>query len=271
MGLTAAGEKLARDAIPLLQDASRLVHTIREVSRTPAPEVRLGFVDSFASTAGPELIRELTGEAARVVLWSGLAPSLGAALVAGEVDAIVTADALDDLDGLRRHMLWTETFILLLPRVPRPSGAGLTLQALAAELPLIRYSARSHTGLLIERHLRRLGVAAERRIEVDGSDALVAMVAAGVGWAITTPICLLQGIAHAASVLAVAMPSPRFSRTLCLMSREDGPADLADRIAAAALGVLRRTCLPRLQSFAPAMHDMVVVGEHPGSGKGTHK
>ena len=230
MSLTAAGEKLAREAVPLLRDASRLVHTIRDVNRTPAPEVRLGFVDSFASTAGPELIRELTREAARVVLWSGLAPSLGAALIAGEVDAIVTADALEDLDGLRRQVLWRESFVLLLPpHVPHSRDGAAKLEALASELPLIRYSARSHTGLLIERHLRRLGIAAERRIEVDGSDALVAMVAAGIGWAITTPICLLQGTAHAAGVLAVPMPSPRFSRTLCLVSREDGPADLSDR------------------------------------------
>lgn len=271
MSLTAAGERLARDAVPLLRDASRLVHALRDVSRTPVPEVRLGLVDSFASTAGPELIRELTGETARVVLWSGLAPSLGAALVAGEVDAIVTADALEDLDGLRRQMLWKESFVLLLPRALRSRGAGATLEALASELSLIRYSARSHTGLLVERHLRRLGIVAERRIEVDGSDALVAMVAAGVGWAITTPICLLQGAAHAPGVLAVPMPSPRFSRTLCLVSREDGPADLADRIAAAALHVLRRTCLPRLQSLAPAVLNTVLLGDQQPNGEGTHE
>lgn len=271
MSLTAAGEKLARDAVPLLLDASRLVHALREISRTPAPEVRLGFVDSFASTAGPELIRELTGEAARVVLWSGLAPSLGAALVAGELDAVVTADALEDLDGLRRQMLWKESFVLLLPRALRSRGAGATLEALAAELPLIRYSARSHTGLLIERHLRRLGITAERRIEVDGSDALVAMVAAGVGWAIATPICLLQGAAHASGVHAAPLAPPRFNRTLSLVTREDGPAGLADRIAVAALHVLRRTCLPRLRSLAPALVHTVLLGDQPANGEGAHE
>lgn len=268
MNLTAAGEVLARDAVPLLRDAARLVHALRTIGQTPVPEVRLGFVDSFASTAGPDLICELTGEAARVVLWSGLAPSLGAALVAGEVDAIVTADALEDMDGLRRHMLWKESFVLLLPRALRYHVAGVTLEALSSELPLIRYSARSHTGLLIERHLRRLGIAAERRLEVDASDALVAMVASGVGWAITTPICLLQGAAHAPGVVAAPMPSPRFSRTLCLVSREDGSGDLADRIAAAALRVLRRTCLPRLRHLAPALLNAVLLGDQPTDAEG---
>jgi len=251
--LTAAGLLLERRAALLLRDATRLPHALREAGAVPVQEIRLGLVDTFASTAGPGLIRELTASAAHVVIWSGLAPSLGAALVARDVDAIVTSDTLDDMDGLVRLPLWKEPFLLLLPGAMRADAGRLTLDELAADLPLVRYSARSHTGLQIERHLRRVGVAAERRIEVDGSDALVAMVAAGIGWAISTPLCLLQGAAHAARTHAAALPGPGFNRTLSLVCLQDGPAGMAARTAAAAARVLRRDCLPRLRTMLPRL------------------
>ncbi len=249
--LTAAGLLLERRAPPLLHDAARLPHALREAGAVPVQEIRLGLVDTFASTAGPGLIRELTASAARVVVWSGLAPSLGAALVGRDVDAIVTPDTLDDMDGLTRLPLWKEPFLLLLPRAMRAEAGRLTLDELAAGMPLVRYSARSHTGLQIERHLRRVGVAAERRIEGEGSDAMVAMVAAGIGWGISTPLCLLQGAAHAARTHAAALPGPGFNRTLSLVCLQDGPAGMAAQTAATATRVLRRDCLPRLRTMLP--------------------
>jgi DNA-binding transcriptional LysR family regulator len=261
--LTTAGLMLERRAEPLLRDAAALPQALRDAGDVPAQQIRLGLVDTFASTAGPGLVQELTASATRVVIWSGLAPSLGAALLGRDVDAIVTPDTLDDLDGLMRFPLWKEPFLLLLPQAWRADAAGLSLEALAAALPMIRYSARSHTGLQVERHLRRVGVAAERRIEVDGSDALVAMVAAGVGWAISTPLCLLQGVGHAAGAHAAALPPPGFNRTLSLVCWRDGPASLAAHTAEAASRVLRRTCLPRLRTMLPRLAEGIHVTSYP--------
>lgn len=255
---TPAGLVLERHAAALVRDAMQLPGVLRAATSDPTREIRLGMVDTFASTAGPELLRELTGTANRVVIWSGLAPSLGAALTAREVDAIVTSDPLDDLDGLDRFPLWQEPFVVLLPRRGRPYPAG-SLSELAVALPLVRYSARSHTGAMVERHLRRIGLSPEKRIEVDGSDTLVAMVAAGIGWAVATPLCLLQGAAHAAGVEAVAMPRPGFSRTISLVCRQDRPCALAAHTAVVARRVLRVHCLPRLRGLAPHLIPLVDV------------
>lgn len=248
MALTAAGGLLERRAHSLLRDAARLPHELREAALLRANEIRLGLVDSFAATAGPRLILALANEASRVVIWSGLAPSLGASLLAREVDLLVTPDPLDDVDGLVRWVLWREPFVLVVPKPVAHRARGLTLHALASELPLVRFSARSYTGMQVDRHLRRVGVATERRIEVDGADALVAMVAAGVGWALATPLCLLQGLQHAARVQALPLPPPRFSRTLTMVCREDGPAAFAERAALAARLVLQRDCLRSIQA-----------------------
>lgn len=260
VALTAAGSLLEHRAGLLIRDALQIPHALLEAKLTSAREIRLGLVDTFASTAGPALIKELTGAAAHVVVWSGLAPSLSAALLSREVDAIVTPDMLDDLDGLCRFPLWREPFILLLPESMTARGAPASLEMLADELPMIRYSARSHTGMQIERHLRRIGVAADRRIEVDGSDAVVAMVAAGVGWAITTPLCLLQGAAHLQATHPFPLPSPRFSRTLSLVCRLEDKS-LGARTAEAAIRALRRSCFERLQALLPSAMAGVTIGD----------
>ncbi len=264
--LTAAGLMLEWRAEPLLRDAAALPQALRDAGDVPVQQVRLGLVDTFASTAGPGLVRELAASATRVVIWSGLAPSLGAALLSRDVDAIITSDTLDDVDGLVRFPLWKEPFLLLLPQAWRSDAARLSLDALAAALPMVRYSARSHIGLQIERHLRRVGIAVERRIEVDGSDAMMAMVAAGVGWAISTPLCFLQGMGHAADAHAAALPPPGFNRTLSLVCQQDGPASLAARTAEAASRVLRRACLPRLQTMLPRLADRVQVTAYSTTG-----
>ena len=260
VALTREGALLEAQAEPLLRSVARLPDLLQAAARAPVRDIRLGFVDTFASTAGPELVRVLTQQATRVVLWSGLAPSLGAALVNRELDAIVTSDPMYDLDGLQRAVLWKEPFVLLLPRTPHAGGSRPSLGELAASVPLIRYSARSHTGLQVERHLRRLGIATERRVEVDGSDALLAMVAAGIGWAISTPLCLLQASAHLGGILPLPLPPPGFNRSLNLVVRDDCPAVLATHLAQAARGVLRGTCLPRLRLLTPAFTQAITVG-----------
>ena len=259
--LTAEGALLELEAEPLLRSAARLPELLRSAKSGPARDISIGFVDTFASTAGPELICVLTQQAARVVVWSGLSPSLGAALVARDVDAIVTSDSLYDLDGLRRIPLWKEPFVLLLPRTLDTKAVRPSLDQLAATVPLIRYSARSHTGSQVERHLRRLGIVADRRIEVDGSDALLAMVAAGIGWVITTPLCILQAFAHLPGVLPLPLPAPGFNRTLSLVVRDDSQASLVEQVADAARTVLRDTCLPRLRQLTPAFTASITVGE----------
>lgn len=256
--LTSAGVTLHRRAEALLADAARLVHQVRGAGDMPAEEVRLGFVDTFASTAGPALVRALAAAGSRVVLWSGLSGSLEEALFRREVDAIVSADPLEDHDGLQRFALCREPYILLVPRDMPGASAG-SLQALGDALPIIRFSARSHAGRQVDRHLRRVGFTGRRRLEVDGADAMVAMVAAGVGWAVATPLALLQGAAHAPHVRALLLPGPGFSRTLTLVCPAGTDAALARLITAEAKRALVDAALPRLAALAPDMAACVIV------------
>ena len=262
LALTMAGNLLRGRADIMIREAIQLPSILRDAGTAPAPEIRIGLVDTFASTAGPQMVRALTGEASRVVVWSGLSTTLGSALLDRDVDLIVTSDMLDDSDEIRRFILWREPFILLMPKVKNACLVETNLAHLAATMPLIRFSGRSHIGIQIERQLRRLGIRAERRIEIDGSDALVAMVAAGVGWAIATPLCLLQGAAHASGVTVAPLSGPQARRSLSLLSRRHEFPELARRIASMSIDALQTVCLPRIRRMAPWLQHEIIVGSN---------
>jgi DNA-binding transcriptional LysR family regulator len=258
--LTAGATLLRQQASKLIKEAESLPSLLREVGTENMPEIRIGLVDSFAATIGPRLVHELIGMAVRLSVWSGLSPAHGEALLSRNLDVIVTTDEIGDAEGLERHLLLREPFILLLPRELSRELGSLRLDQLAAKHPIVRYSARSHLGTQIDRHLRRLNIKSPRRLEVDSSETLVAVVANGLGWAITTPLCLLQGRAHAQEVQACPLPGPAFNRHLWLVTRVGEYVDLPRRIASMACELLQKETVPDMRNLALWLAEAVVVG-----------
>lgn len=251
---TPAGSVLAERAAPLLAEAARLPALSREAAHGLAlPHLRLGFVDSFASTAGPALVRQMLDEmqSVRFSAWSGLAPAQADALMQHKLEAVITCDPMDEVDGLKRHELLREPYVLLVPEELAAECAGLDLVALARRHRLVRHSARSHAGAHIEQHLRRVGADAPRVLEFDTAEAVIAMVAGGVGWAITTPLCLLHGSAHKGRAVALPLPRPGFSRRLHLIGHVNAHRGLQQRIAELTRSILAVDVIPRLIKMTP--------------------
>jgi len=257
---TAAGMVLQRRAASLVDDAESLVTMVRQAGSSKLPELRIGIIDSFASTVGPSLIRSLLKEVGRLSLRSGLAHDQAEGLLTRNLDVIINSDALEDVDGLDRYPILWEPFVLVLPEklaaaTPRPD-----LKSLAASYSLIRFSARSQTGVQIERHLRRLGIRAPRLVEVDATDALVRMVVAGLGWSIATPLCLLQVRSQMSGVRVLPMPGTAFGRQLHLLARSGEYGELPLRIAQMCCDILKRECMPEVHKLLPWGRSQMVIG-----------
>ena len=149
---------------------------------------------SFAVTVtGAPLIKSLQSMADELTVLSGLTPELGQALLAREVDLLITSDAMEDAEGIERRIVLHEPFVLAIPRAAEASLESGSMAELALSMPMIRYTTHSNIGIQIERHLRRLGLEVPKRLELDSSNSVMTMVAAGLGWAITTPLCMVQG------------------------------------------------------------------------------
>jgi DNA-binding transcriptional LysR family regulator len=266
MALTPSGSILREHAHRLIQDAETLAATVRDCGRAKVREMRIGFVDSFGAAVGPALMKVLLDHAAGLTVWSGLTSNLTDAFLQRKVDMIIANDALDDMDGLDRYELMTESYLLLAPAAIAIDGTEASLAMLARDHPMIRYRTQSFLGGQIERQLHRRNAHPTRRVSVDTSDSLIAMVAAGIGWTCTTPLCLLQGRSYLSKINVVPFPAPRFFRRLILVSRSGEFTDLPRRLAGIASHILETEVLPELGHLAPWLGDAIAINAWPESG-----
>lgn len=248
--ITPAGLRFQAYADAMLLEARRITAAVRHSAQTSFPRIRFGVVDSFASTFGPHIVKHLQSRVDQLTLRSGINSTIRDAFLAGELDLIVTTDSFDSETNLERHELFRDPFVLVTPS----EYPGLTLDGLrrlSNLLPLIRYSRRSSFGVQIDVHLRRLGVEPPNRFEIDSSDALLSMVSAGHGWALTTPLCLLQGRHFLGKARVTSLPGPIASRRFNLMARKDHYGELPEQIASHCRHLLNEVLLPEVHSVIP--------------------
>lgn len=256
---TRAGRVLQSLADELLTHARSVGDQLRGATRQEHHHIRLGCVDSFAATVGPELIRALAGSARQMQLWSGLTPGLSAQLQARELDlAVCTETSVDDARIAQRPLL-SEAWVAVFPKgkrqpVQAPLNAVRDLKTRVGDLPLIRYSQRSVIGQQIDRFLRHVGLQPARRYEFDATDPLLSLVAAGLGWAITTPLCLWQSRAWLDKIQVLPLPATRLGRReFFLLCREAEWGSMADEIARLTHRVLEHDTLPALRKLVPVL------------------
>ncbi|MBA4790934.1 MAG: LysR family transcriptional regulator [Rhizobiales bacterium] len=246
---TAGGRVLLERAEGLLRDARETALRVRASGFQAVPRLRVAMADSVVSAIGPHLVRLLHQEAAQWSIWSGLSLNHIHSLITREVDLILTSNPNLDEAAYEIHEVFSEPYVVALPL--SFSGPVESLKAIGDKLNLVRYSARSLTGQDIEQYLRRLRIDAAGRFEFDTSDAVLGMVAAGIGWAITTPFCLLQSAMHVPRLRIEPLPSPRIRRKIFVVSHQEELSDLPARLAAAAREIIETRCKAELAGWSP--------------------
>ncbi|MGI4815817.1 MAG: LysR family transcriptional regulator [Janthinobacterium lividum] len=251
-----AGRILLELAGPLLEHARRVSAQISDVSKSGRLSVRFGCVDSFAATLGPELIRAVSGSARQLALWSGLTPGLVKQMQDREIDLAVCTQALPGDAHIIELPLFSEVFVAVVSRRYLEANRPADWRAVAADLPLIRYTAHSVIGQQVERFARHLGIDSPRRFEFDATDPLLSLVTAELGFAISTPLCLWQARHYLDDIGILPLPvSPLGRRDFFLLHREDEWRDLAAEIVSLTHRVLDRTIRPALRRALPNLPD----------------
>ena len=234
---TGAGQRLLEHATTLLQGADQMVESVRQLTRSKRSVIRLGCVDSFAATLGPIVIKGLADTSNQIRLWSGITPSLDALLDARQLDIAVTTTGMTPVAGIARRKLFSEPYVVVLPK-DFDSEKVSTLSALAHQLQLIRYSARSVIGQHIDHYLSANGDKIDRGCELDATDPMLSLVAAGLGFAVTTPLCIWQSRQYVSRVQILPLERfgrpgtayPRLIRSFYLAFRENELGTLPDDI-----------------------------------------
>lgn len=231
IALTPAGLYIAQHGEPVIAQARRLKSQASEVSKTGNVHLRLGLIDSFAKSIGPHLIKQLYKRTSGLSIQIGMAVAQEQALLRREIDMVITTNAFVDNAALEHRLLYKEGFIAIAPIRPRPRQAAPTLQSLAAAMPFIRFSRSSPLGVRIERILRYNQLDVPMRLEVDHADTMTLMVSEGLGWAISTPTCLMQtGDRFADSLELVPVNAGRSARSIFLVYRRDEFPTLPEEI-----------------------------------------
>lgn len=253
---TRAGTQLLDMAGELLGNARAVSERLRTAVRLDLAQLRLGCVDSFAATVGPALVRALSGSTRQLQLWSGLTPGLNQQLVARELDLAICTEVPQEDPRISGRLLFSESWVAVFARgaAPAPLSEAQGMKAAVASLPLIRYSQRSLIGQQVERFLRHLGIDAPRRFEFDATDPMLSLVAAGLGWAITTPLCLWQSRAWLHGVDLLAIPGTSLNRRdFYLLCREDEWLPTAQGIAQVTHTALSQDTIPQIRHSMPVL------------------
>lgn len=246
--LTRAGQDLYSRARRLLADVGEATQAVRRAAQAGEVQLRVGLVDSVAVSAGPVLARHLRDTGGGCHLLSGQSAMHAEALRRRALDLVITSDdTLVEQPGLAVHPLVAEPMILVLPGSYR--GPADDLQRIVETLELVAYSERAALGRQVALHLNRRRLSPRCTLAFDSSDAVFAMVAAGLGFAVTTPLCLLQGRERLQGVRIAPLPGPTVRRHLSVGHHAGELDALAEQIGSVTVAALRQHALPAIRGL----------------------
>ncbi|NPD13961.1 LysR family transcriptional regulator [Xinfangfangia sp. D13-10-4-6] len=229
--MTPAGAMFRRHAQTMLNAAQEARAELARSDLAGLTTLRLGMIEDFEADVTPRLLSALAQElpGCRFLLETGPSHRLLEKLEARALDIVVAADLPTDratADERESHPILREPFLAIHPA----NGTTNT----ASNLPLIQYSARHLMGRQIAAHLSSVGLRPAARFELDSYHAILAMVAAGEGWAILPPLALHQAWRFRGEVAVAPLPFEPLARCLSLVARagvfRDIPALIAARL-----------------------------------------
>lgn len=236
--MTQAGALLHRQAVKILNALSDLETEMRHVGPHPISVLRVGIQASIATTVTPGLVT-LAKDGFGVqdmTLHAGQSGDHERLLRTKQADIALTSNPFYDLDGLERHPILQEDFLLVLPAsYDGPTGS---LEAVQANLSLVRFSDSTHVGRQTMQHLRRLQFVPTRVVQADRSSMVTACISNGTSFSLLTPTLLIDGFVEHMHLRVLPLPVAGLSRTLTVVARDGELQTLPGAFAAHARDVL---------------------------------
>lgn len=218
--LTQAGTLLHRHAGRVLNVVGDLEMEMRQQGPTPISVLRLGMLASIATTLTPGLVAlAKKGFGVRdVTLHAGQSGDHETLLRTKRADLAITSNPFYDMEGLERHAVLQESFLLVVPSSYR--GPSDTLDAIQRRLPLIRFADSTSVGRQVTQHLRRLRINPQQVIQADRSSMVTACVCNNMGFTMLTPSLLIDGFVERMPMRVLPLPAARLTRTITVVARE---------------------------------------------------
>ncbi len=236
--LTQAGTLLHRQAVTILNALSDMETEMRHVGPRPISMLRVGIQASVATTITPAVVSLAKNEfqVEDMTLHAGQSGDHEQLLRTKQADLALTSNPFYDLDGLERHTVLKESFLLVLPKTY--VGPVDSLEAVQSKLPLVRFADTTYAGRQTMQHLRRLRFVPERVLQADRSSMVTACVSNGMGFSLLTPTLLIDGLVEHMNLRILPLPVAGLSRTLTVVARDGELRSLPAALASTARTVL---------------------------------
>ncbi|MFN2099662.1 LysR family transcriptional regulator [Altererythrobacter sp. MF3-039] len=262
--LTASGRYLLNDGARLVADAKRLATEIRGIGNLPMNSVTIAMAESMANLVTVPLLRELGGNAGQWLIRSGTSLTQQEDFLNRKIDILVTASF--DLDGTGNFdqlPIFDEEFVLAFPA---NYTAEIDQIGDIPELPFIRYSLQSAIGMRIESQLSRMRSRLKNSVEVDSTAQQLTAISEGLGWGITTPLCLASHPALFDRLRVEPMRQAQFRRYFTLIARRGEFGDLPAKLTTSICGAIQNVGLIALFAAYPWLEQKVRWSEPAKAG-----
>ena len=221
-----------------LRDIAGALHTIRKAKAeasagglSEASYLRIGSIEDFDSDIMPALAVHM----ARVMpkcdflYHTDASHALLEMLRNRQLDLGITARSTEELVDLQDTPLLRDPFVVVTPKgVELPSHRVV---AGHSDLPFLRFSSHLILARQIEAHLKRSGLLLPNRFECANTQTILAMVGAGAGWTITTPLLLSRARQFRSQLAVHPFPGKEFARTLSLVVTSDCAQSVREMVA----------------------------------------
>jgi len=257
--VTPAGYYLRQRARKLFGEFEDIRAGVARYRERDIPELNIGLIESVAVALLPHLVSHLKGKVGSLSITSGTTHPLMPELAAGSFDLIVTTEQPDGIDGAQAMPLLTEPLLMVLPKHERAPRHWDDIADLAARMELVRFGEKRRLSGIIQRHLSKFGVEPHGTLEFDSSFAIIDGVRKGLGWAVSTPLCLFAAGVNAQDVTLAPFPTSAPVRGVQLVwmgERGSGPARLVGK---ACQDIFAEHIIPELRLLAPQLEDRVLL------------
>lgn len=258
--LTKTGQIMLRQAQKILNDLGQAFVEATESDSGELASLNIAMPESLANVLGPRLYRRKADMAKFWRITNGLMSEQRAKFNTHAADMIITEESnTSDMVDVDRYNVFTEPYVLIFPKnfsLAQELGQHLDKST------LIRYSMRSSAGRQTEAQLSRLQLKFPNIIEFDSVVGHASAVAYGLGWGITTPLCLFQVPGIFDQVTVKPIVRGKFGRRMTLAAREQILGNAPRIIVEECRSILSEEVFPLLIKELPWLEDSLLLGEN---------
>lgn len=261
--LTLQATALLPHAVAVLESLQKLDGALRLGHLAQLPALRLGMLNSVVTTIGPRVLNSLRDMAAEVSVDSGFYATRFSALTQREFDFVITADEAATPPDIALFPILSEPMLVVVPAAY--PGDPNDIGDVATTLDLIRFGRDPNLVSRIDLALQTRGLALQRRYHLDTIEAVMQMVAAGIGWTILPLLSVIRSLARGEPIAVVPFPERSLTRTVGIAMRKGEGLHVAEHIRRTAIAALREDILPKVARLLPdelerfRLHDVSVV------------